>query len=123
MGKLKALPSRVGSLPPKLGPVSEAARSAARDRTQHWRQWYRSDRWKKLREQVFKRDGWRCQETGVLLFGKAPAPDSPVAHHKIPHRGDAALFWDIDNLVTVSKRWHDTVAQAQERAAAVGDRG
>lgn len=122
MAKLKALQSRIGSMPPKIGYANAAVQSAARDRTQRWRQWYRSDRWKKLRERVFVRDGFVCQETGELLTGKAPAPNSPVAHHKVAHRGDEALFWDERNLETVSKRWHDTVAQAQERAEAIGSR-
>lgn len=119
MAKLKTLQGRVGTLPSKLKHVS-AASGADRDRTIDWRKWYRTARWKRLRLSVFARDGYICQHTGVRLIGKPPAANSPVAHHKTPHRGDPALFWNIDNLETVSKGWHDTVAQTEERAAAVG---
>lgn len=122
MAKLKTLQGRVGAVPSKLGYVSAAA-GADRDRTVDWRKWYRTARWKRLRADVFARDGYICQHTGERLIGKPPAANSPIAHHKTPHRGDPALFWDIDNLETVSKRWHDTVAQADERAAEVGAKG
>lgn len=62
------------------------------------------------------RDLYTCQRTGVLLTGKAPAPHSPVVHHIIPHKGDEALFWDIRNLQAVSKAWHDSDGQAQEKS-------
>jgi hypothetical protein len=54
----------------------------------------------------------------VLLVGKFPAPHSPVVDHVIPHRGDPRLFWDEANLQAVSKVYHDSVKQAQERGAA-----
>lgn len=81
------------------------------------RAWYHSKRWADLREEVLVRDLYRCQNTGVLLTGKAPAPDSPVVHHKIPHKGDERLFWDISNLEAVSKEWHDSEGQRMEKRA------
>lgn len=81
------------------------------------RGWYKSARWQALREQVLVRDLYTCQRTGVMLVGKAPAPNSPVVHHIIPHRGDGHLFWDINNLQAVSKAWHDSDAQRNERAS------
>jgi 5-methylcytosine-specific restriction protein A len=69
---------------------------------------------------VFVRDGYVCQRTGVLCAGKYPAPNSPVANHKKPHRGDLALFWDEDNVETVSKAVHDSVIQAEEQAVPTG---
>lgn len=81
------------------------------------RGWYKSARWQALRQQVLVRDLYTCQRTGVMLVGKAPAPNSPVVHHRIPHRGDEHLFWDINNLQAVSKAWHDSDAQAEERNA------
>jgi 5-methylcytosine-specific restriction protein A len=54
----------------------------------------------------------------VALTGKHPAPDSPAIDHIIDHNGNASLFWDRDNLQAVSKQWHDTEKQRQERRAA-----
>lgn len=62
-------------------------------------------------------DGYQRLDVLVLLTGKAPAGDSPVVHHKVPHKGDEHLFWDIDNLEAVSKKWHDSEAQCEERRA------
>lgn len=49
-------------------------------------------------------------------MGQHPAPDSPVANHKIAHRGDETLFWDENNVETVTKAVHDSVIQAEEQA-------
>lgn len=87
------------------------------------RGWYKSARWQALRQQVLIRDLYTCQRTGVMLVGKAPAPNSPVVHHKIPHRGDERLFWDINNLQVVSKAWHDSDAQREERGSAHNHQG
>jgi 5-methylcytosine-specific restriction endonuclease McrA len=68
---------------------------------------------------LFPDDPWlwpRCRTTGEFLVGKHPAPNSPVADHIIPHRGDLALFWDPDNIQTVSKRWHDSQKQSLEKS-------
>jgi 5-methylcytosine-specific restriction endonuclease McrA len=82
-----------------------------------WRQWYKLARWRRLKDQVHQRDGYVCQRTGVLCDGVHPAPNSPVADHKRPHRGDAALFWDPDNIHTVSKAYHDAEKQKQEQTS------
>lgn len=66
------------------------------------------------------RDLYTCQRTGVLAIGKYPAPNSPVANHKRPHRGNPALFWDIDNIETVTKAVHDSIVQAEEQAIPKG---
>jgi 5-methylcytosine-specific restriction endonuclease McrA len=81
------------------------------------RSWYKSARWRQLRQQVFLRDLYKCQRSGVLAIGKHPEPNSPVANHKIPHHGDPDLFWDIDNIETVTKAIHDSLIQSQERNA------
>lgn len=127
MARLKTLPSRLGQLPQRLaqprstGPGNaEADRSRYRDATQPWRAWYKTARWQRLRREVLLRDGYQCQQTGVLVIGKYPAPNSPVVDHKIPHHGDAVLFWDIDNLQTVSKVYHDSDKQRLERRGYVG---
>ena len=120
MAKLGTLKPRLGGLKPRLaGPsreVRERDRLATRETAVDWRPWYKLPRWQALRQKVLVRDRFTCRKTGVLLTGKAPAADSPVAHHAIPHNGDPALFWDEDNVITVSKAWHDSVAQAREHA-------
>src|SRR4051812_35249746 len=101
-----------------LGPAirTESERSLIDDDTRRLiRQWLASAEWKQLRLDVFARDGLRCQRSGIICSGAYPADDSPVANHKRPHRGDARLFWDIDNLETVTKQVHDKVIQSEEQ--------
>lgn len=69
---------------------------------------------------MFVRDGFLCQRSGVMCIGVEPEPNSPVANHRRPHRGDPALFWDIDNIETVSKAVHDREIQKEERAVPHG---
>lgn len=92
MGKLRTIAPRIGALAPRLGraPGDEKARLRERDQSTEWRSWYGTERWKKLRRQVWARDHYRCQKTGVLCIGKYPAENSPVADHKIAHRGNGA---------------------------------
>ena len=86
-----------------------------RDQTQPYRAWYKTAEWRKLREKVLKRDLYTCQQTGVLLIGKYPTPNSAVVDHIKPHRGDPALFWDENNLQAMSKGYHDRLKQSEER--------
>lgn len=85
------------------------------DEQQAWRKWYKSKRWQLLRQAVFMRDRFICQRSGVVCMGKSPAPNSPVANHKKPHKGDETLFFDIDNIETVSKEIHDGLIQREEK--------
>lgn len=122
MGRLtgRGLPPRLAPGPSRLrGPghglpgEGPARRSA---------DWLNTARWQRLRLRIAKRDGWVCQATGVALVGRYPAANSLVVDHIVPHRGDPALFWDETNLRAVSKAWHDSVKQGQEKrglAAAV----
>lgn len=80
-----------------------------------YRRLYNTKAWKRLRIQCFIRDGFRCRRTGNLLGGKHPAPDSPVANHIKPHRGDPALFFDLANLECIAKSVHDSLVQSEER--------
>jgi 5-methylcytosine-specific restriction protein A len=79
------------------------------------RGWYKSARWQALRQEVLARDLYTCRQTGVLLVGKHPAPNSPVVDHVVPHKGDERLFWDINNLQAVSKEYHDGDKRSQEQ--------
>ncbi len=122
MGRLKTLPPRLGALPSRLGHAAggtreerEAERLRQRDKEKPWRKWYYTARWKKLRQEVLVRDCYTCQKTGQICTGKYPDGTSPVVDHKRPHRGDPELFWNIDNLETVSKAYHDSEKQKAER--------
>jgi 5-methylcytosine-specific restriction protein A len=122
MTKLATVKPRLGGLSHRMGasPADERERTQQRDASDHWRAWYKTARWQKLRAKVLKRDLYTCQKTGVLVTAKYPAPNSAVADHKTPHRGDPALFWDEENIETVSKAYHDRVKQAAEHSAIKG---
>lgn len=114
MGRLKALKPSVRSLPSTIAfaPKDERERDRFRDK-QHWRKWYHTARWKKLRWAVLVRDRFTCQRCGRLEGDTALL----VANHKRPHRGDPRLFWDERNIETACKPCHDGVIQSEERAS------
>lgn len=118
MGRLKGrgLPSRLGGSPVRRIAGQAPTTDQLRADSPH-RRLYKDPRWEVLRREALRRAGWKCEQTGVLLIGKAPAPDSPVVDHKVPHRGDERLFFDLDNLQAVSKAWHDREKQRIERRA------
>jgi 5-methylcytosine-specific restriction endonuclease McrA len=116
---LTTLRPRLSAAPPRLAYAAgdEKAADRRRDQLSPWRQWYRTERWRKLRQEVFVRDSYTCQRTRVVCAGRHPDSNSPVANHKTPHKGDPVLFWDINNIETVTKAVHDSLVQAEERAA------
>lgn len=119
MGRLGNLKPAISALAPRVGfaPGDAKAGDKARNQLAPWRAWYRTPRWQHLRMQVFIRDAFKCQRSGALCVGKYPAPNSPVANHIRPHNGDPALFWDINNIETVTKEVHDSTIQSEERSA------
>ncbi len=123
MARLTTLKPRLNALAPRLGAAPAASRQEAeavrlreRDKAQPWRKWYYTRRWKNLRKAVWLRDAYICRKTGTVCIGAYPAGNSPVADHIEQHHGDPALFWDIDNIQTVSKEYHDSEKQRGERA-------
>jgi 5-methylcytosine-specific restriction enzyme A len=66
------------------------------------RQWYMTQAWQKLRQFVFVRDNFQCAECKEIIADKAKLR----CEHKVPHQGDAALFWDIENCITVCADCH-----------------
>jgi len=114
---LKILKPSLSVGKPRLGydPGDAVAADRHRNMMSPWREWYRTKRWYQLRHQVFVRDLYKCQRTGQMCSGKYPAPNSPVANHKVPHRGNPDLFWDINNIETVTKAVHDGLIQSEER--------
>lgn len=113
MSKLTSLKPRIGSLPPRLGyaPGDEKARDRHRAQTQHWRAWYTSTRWIKLRDSIRIRDLFTCRMCGRLCAGKG---ESAVDHIR-PHRGDERLFYSPDNLQLLCKPCHDGAKQAEDK--------
>ena len=125
MAKLSNLKPRLRPLPPRVGAAVGDRQAQDRNRfaSAPWRAWYKTKRWADLRLAVFVRDGFICQRSGVMCIGVDPEPNSPVANHKRPHRGNPALFWDIDNIETVTKAVHDGLIQREEQAVPHGDWG
>lgn len=73
------------------------------------RRWYRTARWKRLRAQAFAANPLcvECERAGVLR-------EWTDLDHIIPHKGDAALFWDPTNLQGLCIA-HHTMKTAQRR--------
>ncbi|MEI4488986.1 HNH endonuclease signature motif containing protein [Frigidibacter sp. MR17.14] len=114
MGRLRSLPARLGAAPARLAspaPRTEQERHARRDAEQHWRAWYKTARWQKLRWSVLVRDLFTCRRCGKLE-GETKLL---VADHRIPHRGDEALFWEAGNLQCLCKPCHDRDKQREEK--------
>jgi 5-methylcytosine-specific restriction enzyme A len=113
MGKLRTLAPRLRTLEPRLsaGPVSERDRTRMRRELFPWRKWYATSRWQKLRIQVLTRDSFTCRLCGKLEGNTALL----VADHRIPHKGDAVLFWAPDNLQCLCQVCHNSVKQSVER--------
>ena len=59
-------------------------------------------KWKKARDLFLKRHPL-CAK--CLLKGKVTP--ATVVDHKIPHRGDKRLFWDMSNWQSLCKGCHD----------------
>lgn len=113
---------KLTTLKPRLKPMGTRLHSTRQVRDTRYspdaqvRSWYHSARWKRLRLEVLTRDLYTCQQTGVLLTGKAGEPHSPVVDHIIPHKGDERLFWSINNLQSVSREYHDSTKKKMERS-------
>jgi len=115
MGRLKGrgLPPRLKPMPPRLTALPPQAQGE--DGQRRSKDWLNTARWQRLRLKVLTRDAYTCQQTGTLLSGRHPAANSPVVDHIEPHRGDPDLFWDEDNLQSVTKAWHDSTKQSMEK--------
>jgi 5-methylcytosine-specific restriction enzyme A len=61
---------------------------------------YHSQAWRELRLDVLREAGYRCVTPRC-------ANPATIADHKVSHRGDAALFFDRQNLQAMCKPCHD----------------
>lgn len=111
MGRLTNLRPQVSTLPSALARPRDPEGHSKVD--EPWRAWYWLARWKRLRIEIFVRDGFRCQCGCNKAEGRTRLL---VCDHIKPHRGDEALFWDPDNLQTMLKTCHDRIKQAAEKA-------
>lgn len=118
MTSLKSIKSPIRMLKGKGPLVAQTGltRDQRRYQSNPKRRWYSLPEWFALRRRVLKRDNYTCQRTGVLLVGGKNAPDSPIVHHKTPHRFQWYLFIDENNCEAVSKEWHDKQGQLEDIA-------
>jgi len=72
--RLTAMPPRLASPAPRIGPTQGDARAQdrERERVKPWRAWYRTARWSKLRRKILARAGHVYEQTGGPLLGRAP---------------------------------------------------
>lgn len=124
MPRLKYLPPLLRREPPRLKreAFAEPERNRKRYQEQPWRKWYGTAEWQRLRLEAFERDGYICQRSGEMCIkgGTGQEPNAPVCNHIIPHKGNRELFFNLDNLECVSKRVHDSLIQAEEKAPGFG---
>lgn len=80
-----------------------------------WREWYKSERWRSLKESTFERDRNTCQKCGrssepfaIKVFdGECVQVPLLICDHVAQHRGDERKFFDPENLLTLCIPCHD----------------
>lgn len=113
MGRLTQLKTGLAPLRHRLAFAADLKPDGtrSRDQVQHWRSWYKTARWQKLRWSILVRDLFTCS-----MCKRIEADTSQlVADHRVPHRGDETLFWDEGNLQCLCKACHDSAKQSAER--------
>jgi 5-methylcytosine-specific restriction enzyme A len=78
---------------------------------QGWRRWYKLKPWLALRRFQLQREPL-CAECQRQDPPRITAADT--VHHKVPHRGDYALFHDPANLESVCSPCHNGPIQSRE---------
>jgi 5-methylcytosine-specific restriction enzyme A len=73
------------------------------------RRWYSHRRWQAQRLAQLRKQPL-CER--CLSRGRVQA--ATVAHHRVPHKGDLALFWDTHNLASSCASCHDVDEQRIE---------
>jgi hypothetical protein len=74
-----------------------------------YRRLYNTARWRALRKAQLQDQPLceRCKAKGFIVA-------ATVVNHRKPHKGDEALFWTTDNLLSVCQPCHDGPIQAEE---------
>ena len=80
-----------------------------------WRRWYKTARWRRLRELQLREQPFCQCPAHEGLFVEADTVD-----HITPHRGNPRLFWNRDNLQSLTKQCHDRWKQSEERRDLAG---
>lgn len=112
MARLPSLKPALAKMPARLTAEGLGeTRTVFRRRASPWRKWYSTARWQRLRWQVLTEAMFTCAMCGRLVADTSKL----VADHKVPHRGDEALFWDASNIQCLCKPCHDRVKQREER--------
>jgi len=117
--RIKMLKPRLSTMRPRFGAATreekEAQRFKDRDASHEFRAWYKTKRWRDLRERVLLRDLYTCAMCAKVCSGAYPDPGSAVVDHRQPHRGDETLFWEEANCQCMCKGCHDGEKQRTER--------
>lgn len=89
--------------------------STAHRSSRPWIKWYKTKEWRRLREKQLRRDPLCkfCREHGDLV-------QANTVDHKIPHRGNMYLFFDIMNLQSLCKSCHSSTKQRIEKSGEFG---
>lgn len=109
MTKLSNPSPLVAKLPSLVAqaPSDEVGRSRFRDRTQHWRAWYKTARWQHIRKAQLEADCYTCRMCKRVTT-------ELVCDHVEPHRGNEAMFWS-GPFQSLCHSCHDSRKQAEER--------
>ena len=86
-----------------------------KSRNVEYRCWYNTDHWRRLRQAVFNRDCFLCQEckrNGIWKAVKEKTTRDDVANqghadHIQPHNGDWSKFADMSNIETKCGTCHN----------------
>jgi len=106
------------SKPPTFHPSGRGAKQREADyevrrrREQPWRKKYYTTRWYALRDRQLTKQPL-CEH--CLQSNPSRITAATVVHHKTPHRGDDALFYDPNNLESACQPCHDGPLQSAER--------
>lgn len=73
-------------------------------------EFYKSARWKKLRESILRRDRYLCQES--LRYGKLA--EAQTVHHIFPRDKWPEYQWAKWNLISVTNQEHDAFHNRQD---------
>lgn len=121
-----ASPDRFGGVKVLPKPLDRRLRNREYDERRRqekpWRKLYATARWAALRAgQLLSQPLCeRCGERNMVVA-------ATVVHHREPHKGDPALFFDAGNLASSCKRCHDIDEQRIERGGKarqiIGDDG
>lgn len=66
---------------------------------------YKTTRWRKLREKIMRRDGYMCQIS--KRYGKAVQADT--VHHIFPREEFPEYQWEPWNLISLSNEQHNAM--------------